>query len=117
MRNRDLERRLRAAERKAGSQPFQLARSKWIETGRWPGGRIGSVILDLEQTLAELHAATIGLGRSPFQGHEIDAEVHDAASIRLRAVQCAKKGDAEAIEYLRTLARERHGFPRQASPR
>jgi hypothetical protein len=32
-------------------------------------------------------------------------------------VQCAKKGDLEAIEYLRTLARERHGFPRQASPR
>ena len=117
MRGREIERRLRAAERRIGAQPFQLARAQWIETGRWPGGRIGAALLDLEQVLAEMHAATIGLGRAPFQGHQADAATHDAAAVRLRAVESAKRGDPDAVEYLRALARERLGIPRQASSR
>ena len=107
MRRRELEQRLRAAERRLHGPPYAAMRQAWLESGRWPPGNLRRTLLEHEEVLAEMALANLGDGAQPFGNYQPPAGQLDEARARLAAIQAAQRGDPAAESTVLELARQR----------
>lgn len=107
MRRRELEQRLRAAERRLHGPPYAAMRQAWLESGRWPPGNLRRTLLEHECVLAEMALANLGNGLPPLGNYEPPQEQLAHARMRHAAVLAAQRGDPDAESTVLELARQR----------